>query len=262
MSNSKIAAVSYLNTKPFIYGIENCLNSTDFELNIYPPAKCAEVLLKEDTEFGLVPVAALPELKNYRIISDYCIGSEKKVDSVCLYSDVTLDKIETIQLDFESKTSVNLVKVLAKNYWKINPKWTKSSLNFEENISTNEAAVVIGDKTFKLKNQYKYTIDLATEWFNYTGLPFVFACWVAHKTVSKEKVELLNNALHFGINHIEYSVKEFSHIFGELIDINDYFKNCISFELTSQKKQGLELFLKLLTQNKQHVSNLISGKLT
>lgn len=257
MSKLKITAVSYLNTKPFIYGIKNCLNENDFELQLLPPAQCAQAIIEQKADIGLIPVAAIPLLSDYNIITDYCIGSERKVESVCLYSNVPLNEITSISLDFESKTSVNLVKVLAKNHWKITPTWKPASKDFELNINGTEGAVVIGDKTFGLTEKYNYTYDLAEEWFNYTGLPFVFACWVGKKDLPDEKIALLNNALNFGVNNIDFSVKEFDNLFGQLIDINNYFRNCISYEFNQGKKQGMDLFLKLLKENQQQHGKLL-----
>ena len=253
-----IAAVSYLNTKPFLYGIKKCLNTANFELNLFAPAKCAETIKNKQAEIGLIPVAALPELKDYRIISNFCIGSIEKVDSVCLYSNQPINKITNIELDFESKTSVNLVKILAKKHWEINPSWSASIPGFEQNISGTSGAVVIGDKTFAIKNKYAYTYDLASEWFKFSGLPFVFACWVASNKVTEEQEVLFNKALSLGINNISESILEFKSSFGKQIDVEHYFKNCISFDFDRNKKLGLQLFLNLLTENQQLGKKLLS----
>ena len=89
----KVSAVSYLNTLPFIYGINNSEVVNDIKLSLDIPSDCGMKLLSGEVDLGLVPVAILPQLKEYHIISDYCIGAEGKVDSVALYSDVPLDEI-------------------------------------------------------------------------------------------------------------------------------------------------------------------------
>ena len=78
-------------------------------------------MLEDEIDVGLVPVAIIPEMKEHYIISDYCIGCDGEVASVCFFSDVPLDKIENILLDYQSRTSVALLKVLLNNIWKINP---------------------------------------------------------------------------------------------------------------------------------------------
>ncbi|NQX96939.1 MAG: hypothetical protein HRT73_03545 [Flavobacteriales bacterium] len=95
----KVSAVSYLNTLPFIYGINNSEVMEGIDLSLDIPSDCAKKLLSGEVDLGLVPIAILPQLKEYHIISDYCIGAEGKVDSVALYSDVPLNEIEYIYLD-------------------------------------------------------------------------------------------------------------------------------------------------------------------
>ncbi len=148
MSKLKISVVSYLNSKPFIYGLEHSdlMNEIDLQLDI--PSTCAQKLMDGIVDIGLVPVAIIPKLKEAHIISDYCIGAVGKVASVCLYSEVPLNEIKTILLDYQSRTSVTLVKVLAREHWKISPEWQNASENFENSVSGTTAAVIIGDRTF------------------------------------------------------------------------------------------------------------------
>ncbi|HTF05926.1 MAG TPA: menaquinone biosynthesis protein, partial [Bacteroidia bacterium] len=177
--------MSYLNSKPFIYGLEK-LPPKDCELSLDIPSECARKLLSGEVEIGLVPVAVLKSMPQYHIISDYCIGAVGKVDSVKLYSEVPLEKIDEVLLDYQSRTSVALVKILAKELWKINPRWSPAQEGFETEISGTKAAVIIGDRTFSLpgpkdssRGKYSYEYDLSEAWFTLTGLPFVFAVWAS-----------------------------------------------------------------------------------
>ncbi len=123
MQKIKISSVSYINSLPFIYGIENSifLNGNHI-LYKDSPANCADKLISNTIDLGLIPVAEILKIKNPQIISDYCIGAVGKVRTVLLLSQVPLSEINTILLDYESRTSVNLVKVLAEEFWKIKPK--------------------------------------------------------------------------------------------------------------------------------------------
>ena len=60
------------------------------------PAKIAELLIEGKVDIGLVPVAVIPKLKEWHIVTDYCIGSEGAVASVCLFSDVPVWDIEKV----------------------------------------------------------------------------------------------------------------------------------------------------------------------
>ena len=189
LNKIKISAVSYQNTIPFLYGMENSEfidRNTCVSLDI-------PKLLDNEVDIGLVPIAILPQLSEFEIITDYCIGAEGDVKSVLLLSDVPLNKIEKVYLDYQSRTSVNLLIVLAQNFWKINPVFKHARPGYESEITGKTAGVVIGDRTFALKKNYKYAYDLAGEWTKFTGLPFVFACWVSNKKIDFDFIKQFNN---------------------------------------------------------------------
>lgn len=248
MEKIKLSVVSYLNSKPFIDGLEKDAIMNDIELQLDIPSVCAQKLIEGKVDIGLIPVAVIPLLKEKYIISDYCIGAEGKVASVCLYSQMPLNEIKEILLDYQSRTSVTLVKVLAQQLWKINPQWTKAEANFEDKVEGTTAAVIIGDRTFGLENKYTYTYDLSEEWQKLTGLPFVFACWVANKPLPEAFLERFNSALKTGLNNRPNLI---SHLKAEKkypTDIDFYLNHSISYTLDAPKKKALELFLTYLTQ--------------
>ncbi|MEP7319377.1 MAG: MqnA/MqnD/SBP family protein, partial [Panacibacter sp.] len=120
MKKIKVGAVSYLNTKPLLYGIKRWPELMEqIELVEDYPSNIAAMLVEGTIDMGLVPVAVIPRLKEWHIITDYCIGADGDVASVCLFSEVPMEKIEKVLLDYQSKTSVNLAKILLKAYWKI-----------------------------------------------------------------------------------------------------------------------------------------------
>lgn len=182
-----VVAVSYLNTLPFIYGI---LNNKDLmsqiNLRLEYPSKCADLIKSGEVDLGLIPIIELKGMPYSEIIGDYCIGAESKVKSVILYSNCTLNEISSIALDYQSRTSVMLVKILAKNFWKIDVEFFDAGDDYIDDILNNKDGLVIGDRTFNLKDSFLYKYDLAEEWFKYTNLPFVFACWVANKALGEE----------------------------------------------------------------------------
>lgn len=248
MSKIKISIVSYLNSKPFIYGLNHSeiINKIDLQLDI--PSVCAKKLIDGEIDIGLIPVAILPQLKEQYIISDYCIGAEGKVASVMLYSNVPLQDISTIVLDYQSNTSVLLVKVLARHFWKIKPRWIAAKADFENDISGNNAAVIIGDRTFEIGNKYMYSYDLAEEWQKFTNLPFVFACWVANKKLPEEFINDFNRALKYGIDNRLVLINELIEQNVYFTDIEVYLTQNIKYDYNSTKKQALNLFLGYISE--------------
>lgn len=248
----KISVVSYSNSQPFIWGMENseylrnnCQISKDM------PSICAQKLLTNKVDIGLVPIAIIPELKYYKIISDYCIGATSKVKSVVLVSNVPPQHIKTIYLDYQSRTSVLLARILAKKFWKINVAFFKAKPGFENKVlEQNSAAVIIGDRTFYINNKYKYKYDLAEEWIKYTNLPFVFACWVSNKNLDKQFVDNFNKSLKFGVENIKSVIDNFKQNHKELnnFNIDEYFNKNISYNLDKEKLKGMDLFFDLAKQ--------------
>jgi chorismate dehydratase len=241
----RVGAVSYLNTKPLIYGFENGTIKEEVHLVIDYPSKIADMLLNDEIDVGLIPVAVIPKMKQHDIISDYCIGSVGEVASVCLFSEVPLHEIQTILLDYQSRTSVALLKVLIREYWKINIVFKETCENYQSKISGTTAGLVIGDRALQQRKISKYIFDLGEEWKNFTGLPFVFAAWVSNKKLDDNFIEEFNNANKAGLSNLEKVVKENPF---DTFDLHTYYKECISFDLDKNKKKGLELFLKKMVK--------------
>jgi chorismate dehydratase len=246
MESLKISAVSYLNTYPFVYGIRKSGLISDYRLDLDVPSLCAEKLKNGLVDVALIPVGALSDLPSHHFITGYCIGAVSTVKTVLLLSHKPLHEIREIGLDYDSRTSVRLVKVLAKHHWKINPAWKQLLPGQAAQDNDLDALVAIGDKTFGLVKKFPYCYDLAGEWIRMTSLPFVFAAWVATKELSESFESDLNDALKFGVTHIPETLEYFSDRLPDGEDCKSYLENNISFSFDQPKKDGLRLFLSLL----------------
>ncbi len=245
----RISAVSYLNTFPFVYGLQQSGLLNNFSLELDVPSVCAEKLKSGRADIALVPAGALPEIGNFNFISDYCIGAVGEVKTVLLLSKVPLEQITTVHLDFDSRTSVELVKVLAKHHWKICPEWKNLEHGQLLSLSNFESLVAIGDKTFELRNRYPYSYDLAEAWIRFTGLPFVFAVWVSRDKLPDETLAKFTGALAHGVSHKQACLEYFIEKLPACDDCLSYLENNISYEFDHKKKAGLNLFLKYLNSN-------------
>lgn len=236
----KVSAVSYTNSIPFIFGLRNhpVIDKVDLQLDM--PSDCAKKLLDGKVDLGLVPVAIIPKLPQWHIISDYCIGADGAVETVCLFSEVPLDEIEEVILDYQSRTSVQLVQYLAENKWKITPKWISAGEDFISHIKGTTAGVVIGDRAFPLRDKYQYVYDLAEEWKDHTGLPFVFACWVSNRPLSETFVSEFQEALKYGLDNRTDAIQSMAA--NNQQALVRYVQKVISYELDDKKRQALKLF--------------------
>ena len=238
MDKIKVSAVSYTNSKPFVYGLMHSGILAQIEVCLDIPSDCANKLTDNQVDIGLVPVAALLDIPDYKIISNFCIGASGPVDSVFIFSDKPIEEIKTIALDIQSRTSNNLARVLLKNYWRIEPE-----------IVLNEYAdafVQIGDRTFGKKNQYAFAYDLAEEWEKFSGLPFVFAVWAANKKISDRFLLDFNTALKYGLDHRLDVIKTIPAT--DNFDVGDYLLNKIDYKLDNRKLEALSLFHKLIKE--------------
>ncbi len=243
----RISFVNYYNTTPFTYGLDHSAVKSRIHMELDYPSACARKLQDNTVDVGIVPVAILPDLGHYEIITDYCLGAIGKVDSVKLFANAPLEELSHVLLDYQSRSSVTLVRVLNHFFWKRNITFMPSQPGFEDTISGTTGAVIIGDRALAGLSKFKYQYDLAEEWQKYTGLPFVFACWVSNKPLDPAFVSEFNQALAFGVSHIKEAVKAYpKNIPG--FDAYDYLKNKMSYTLDSLKKEALTRFLSYIRE--------------
>ena len=226
-----------------MYGFNHGHSINGVEIIEDYPSNIASLLLNDEIDIGLVPVAIIPELKEHYIVSNYCIGAKNEVASVCLFSNVPLDSIEKVMLDYQSITSVNLAKILIEEHWKLKVEYVEANEHFRDEIKGTTAAVVIGDRAFEQRVLSKYYYDLAEAWCEFTGLPFVFAAWVANKPLPEEFIIQFNKTLKIGLQNIDAIVRE---NLSPYYDLHLYYTNNISYELTTEMKAGLDKFLGFL----------------
>jgi chorismate dehydratase len=238
----RISAVSYTNTKPFIYGLQHSGMSGKIEMSVDNPTECAQKLIDDVVDIGLIPVAATLSLAKWDIVSDYCIGSVGAVNSVFVFSNTDIREAKFLQLDPESRTSNNLAKVLVKHFWQAHQlTFVEKATDYSESADPYTAFVQIGDRTFGKTGKYCFAYDLGNEWQKFTGLPFVFAAWIANKTIPLEFMVQFNQALKYGIDHRKELLQELSPHAD--FDLDNYLMHSLDFELTEEKKQALHLFL-------------------
>jgi len=240
-----ISAVSYTNTIPFIYGLQHHDIIKEINLSLDIPSVCAQKLKANQVDIGLIPVAAILDLEEAHIISDYCIGANGAVDSVFIFSNCPIEEIKYLALDPESRSSNQLALVLLKNHWKINPELVYDSNTYGLNAFPKSAFVQIGDRTFGQKNKHPYAYDLAAEWRNFTGLEFVFAAWVSNKILSDDFIAQFNDALKYGLSQRLKIASKLNK--RQDFDIADYLINKIDYQLTESKKEALIQFQRYIT---------------
>ena len=235
-----MGAVSYLNSKPLIYGFEQGRMKDEMDLIIDYPANIAAMLVDDRIDVGLVPVAVIPSLPEHYIISDYCIGCDGEVASVCLFSEVPLNQVETVLLDYQSRTSVALVKLLLKEHWKISPQLVAAGSNYEKDINGTTAGLVIGDRALQQRSRSAYIYDLGLAWKEMTGLPFVFAAWISNKKIDPAFISRFNEANAAGFDNLALVIDENK---TPVYDLLKYYTENIRYSYSEDQQKALQRFM-------------------
>ncbi|SEA15678.1 chorismate dehydratase [Arachidicoccus rhizosphaerae] len=245
----KVAAVSYLNTKPLLYGVKRSpALLSQMELIEDFPSKIGKMLVDNEVDLGLIPVAYIPQLKDWKIVSNYCIGSVGPVETVCLFSEVPVEQIETVILDYQSFSSINLCKVIFAHFWKKKVTYQKATPGYIDQIKGTTAGVIIGDRVFEQKyglHPQKYIYDLAEVWTSFTGLPFMMAAWIANKPLPAAFIHDFDLANKVGLDNLAAVSKENPYGY---FDLETYYREKISYQVTEDKMKALDLFLNLMKQ--------------
>ena len=239
----RVAAVSYLNTKPLLYGIAHSDIINEIEIVVDYPSQLAKRLQENSIDMALLPVAAIPGIKGATIISDHGIASDGNVVSVAIFSQVPMEEIKTVYLDYQSRTSVRLAQLLLEKYWKKSVEFRDASENYIEYINGTSAGVIIGDRALKQLHNFEYVYDLSAAWKAHTGLDFVFAAWVANKELPKDFIRRFNAANAEGLKHLDTVIAENPFPY---YDLHTYYTENIKFYLDEEKKKGLARFLELI----------------
>jgi chorismate dehydratase len=180
----RLGAVSYLNTRPLVYGLEDETTMARFTLRFDVPARCAELLHANDVDLGLIPSIEYPG-HDYRIVPGVSIASDGPVASVAIFSKVPTEDIRSIAVDTSSRTSVALLRVLCSRWFDIEPRLVSRPPDLNQMLAECDAALVIGDNALFHSHEASGLdkIDLGEEWIGMTGLPFVYAFWAGRPGV-------------------------------------------------------------------------------
>jgi len=245
----KVGVVNYLNTKPLLYGLERPPVNDKIELIASYPSRLADMLIHNEIDVGLIPVAAIPELSSWHIVGDHCIGTEGEIASVCLFSEVPMSEIKKVYLDYQSRSSVALLQWLMKEYWGIDPEVIHAAdESFLREIKGTTAGLVIGDRALEQRRISTFIYDLGSEWRAITGLPFVFAAWISTQKLPDDFIQLFNEANAIGLRHIDEIVAQTPF---DVYDLKKYYTLHLSYHLDERKLLGMKRFLQIINEGNQ-----------
>lgn len=247
----RVGVVNYLNTKPLLYGLQHSPIINDIVLVQDYPAAIAKKLQENTIDMGLVPVAVIPKLPTAKVVGNYCIGADGAVASVCLFSQVPISQVKTVLLDYQSRTSVELAKLLLREHWKMEPELVYTKSDYQAGIEGTTAGLVIGDRALAQRHISPFIYDLGEAWKIHTGKPFVFAAWIANKELDPGFMEAFDQANALGLQNIDNVLAGLSY---PHFNLEEYFTKYIQYKLDDAKRAGMQLFLQKLAAAATHPS--------
>jgi len=260
MSRLRLSAISFLNTAPLMWDFENGERAAElaksFAASYTLPSQCAEQLKAGAVDIGIIPVAAYTSIPDLLIVPDVAIASKRAVRSILLISKVPVEKIRSVALDDSSRTSLALVEVFLRKFVGINPGFTPQKPNLEEMLRWHDAALVIGDPALQAQTEGLYVYDLADQWRNWTGRPFVFAFWAVRARApmgGREEliVRSFQQSRDSGLEHLETIASAWSPRLGLPAQLlQSYLAENIDYTLDGENIEGLQLFFRYAAEFK------------
>ncbi len=172
----RVGAVNYLNTKPLICDLEELAPEAELVLDV--PSRLADLLAAGALDVALVPVIEYFRAGSYTLVPDIAIASRGPVLSVTLFSRVPWPDVRRVALDAGSRTSAALTRILLARRYGANPEVVSLPMDRDAEDVDADAVLLIGDRAMRAcLPGFAHAFDLGQEWFDWTGLPFVYAVW-------------------------------------------------------------------------------------
>jgi chorismate dehydratase len=246
----QIGAVSYLNSRPLIEGLQELLPTARITLDY--PSRLADALAAGRLDVALIPSVEYFRRSGYEVISDACVAARGPVMSVKLYCRTHPGEIRRLALDEGSRTSAALARVILAERYGVVPETEPLLMNATTRDSGADAVLLIGDRAMHDPDEsFTAVLDLGAFWYDWTGLPFVFAMWVARQGAVPDGVdEALSQARDRGLARIEAIAREEAPRLKltESIALT-YLTQHLHYHLTSAERSGLKLFHELAAQH-------------
>lgn len=261
MAPLRISAISFLNTAPLMWDFEHGDSAGDlsryFDIGYTVPSLCAEELKSGLADIGIIPAAAYTSIPGLVIIPDVAIASKNAVRSILLVSKVPVEKIRSVATDDSSRTSAALVEIFLRKFVGIDPGFTRQKAVLDEMLKWHDAAMLIGDPALQARTQGCYVYDLAEQWRNWTGRPFVFAFWavrqasLARLSSDVAVAAIFQRSRDNGLKHLDEIVQAWAPRLGlSATLIREYLTENIDYSLDRENLEGLQLFYRYAAEYK------------
>jgi len=240
----RVGIVNFLNSKPLAWGFLKGHHADLFAPSYHPPALVARLLGQGNLDIGLIPSIEVQRIPNLRVLPDMCVAARHEVRSVLLVSRGPVEEIRRVALDQNSRTSATLVRILLRERYGLDPEYLHERPDPERMLGEADAALIIGDPALHVDRERYHIIDLAAEWHELTGLPFVFAVWAVRPEVEIPDLPFyFKSSLRYGLSSLDTLVRESAAELGlDTSEVRSYLTENLSFFLRREEIEGLEEF--------------------
>jgi chorismate dehydratase len=239
----RISLVDFLNARPLTWGL---LHEPPPGVSVSRdvPSACAAKLAAGEADVGLIPSIEYARIPGLKVVPGLGIAASSEVRSVLLVSDVSRERIRSVELDPASRTSAALTRILLKRVYGLSPE-------YPEKGRAADARLIIGDPALKTRLNGHVVLDLAAEWRAFSGHPFVFAFWaVRSEKATPEVAAILRRSYEAGLRQFDSLVREESASSGlSPAVVEDYLRHALHFELDDGDLEGLAAFYRLAAED-------------
>jgi chorismate dehydratase len=234
--------VSFLNAKPLIYGLDS---DPGVKLALDVPSRLLDGLLDERYDVALLPVIDFQRMPGLRLVPSGGIGCDGPTLTVRIFSPAPLRQIRTLACDTDSHTSVALARIVLARLYDVRPTF----VDLAAGAMTGETALLlIGDKVVcEEPKDLPHQLDLGDAWKQLTGLPFVFAAWIARDGVDLRGLpERLELAKRDGLAHLDEIIQRYALPRGWPADVaHRYLAEHLKFDVGAEQIQAIRRFHQL-----------------
>lgn len=238
----RIASVSFLNARPLIYGLEN---DPAVSLQLDVPSGLLERLKGGQADVALLPTIDYQRMEGLTVIPAGGIGCDGPTLTVRIFSKVPIERVRSLGCDSDSHTSIALARIILKDRHGISPEFVD---RLRATGREDEAQLLIGDKVVcEEPAGFPHQYDLGAEWKELTGLPFVFAVWMARKGVDLGDLpERLIRARIEGMKHLDELIERFAVPRGWPVGLaRQYLAEYLKFEIGEPQLKAMQRFHEL-----------------
>lgn len=240
MTGLRFGSVPYLNGRPLLEGLAAEVG----EIETAVPSELTRRLRAGSIDVALAPVVAAFDDPRLAIVPGAAVGARGPVESVLLFCRKPPAACRTVALDLSSRTSANLVRVLFAERWGAYPTFLTRGPEPDLDMDPADAVLLIGDPALQARWAGPPPVDLAEEWVRWTGLPFVFACWVARDPETAAAAEpFVRRAIARGIGALDRIADDGARELGADPErIRVYLRDRLSFAFGDAERAGLDRF--------------------